>query len=317
MEPDELAEDLTPLFDTIMSEIPAPVVDTQAPLQMLVTNLDYDDFKGRIALGRINQGSIAKGASVKVGVPDGEARTGKIAEVFTYQDFVRTPIDGAGAGDIVAITGIPDIMIGETIMCSQAGVPLPTIEVEEPTVRMSFSVNTSPFAGKEGKFVTTRNIKDRLDRELERNLALRVEPGDTADTFMVSGRGALHITILIETMRREGYEFMVGPPTVIIKENEDTGAKEEPYDECVVEAPEDVISGAVSILNARKGIMESMEPAVTAGNTIVKYKIPTRGLLGARNAMLTATKGTAIINTNFADRGGSHHADVWCSFEFA
>lgn len=303
MEPDELAEDLTPLFDTIMSEIPAPVVDTQAPLQMLVTNLDYDDFKGRIALGRINQGSIAKGASVKVGVPDGEARTGKIAEVFTYQDFVRTPIDGAGAGDIVAITGIPDIMIGETIMCSQAGVPLPTIEVEEPTVRMSFSVNTSPFAGKEGKFVTTRNIKDRLDRELERNLALRVEPGDTADTFMVSGRGALHITILIETMRREGYEFMVGPPTVIVKENEDTGAKEEPYDECVVEAPEDVISGAVSILNARKGIMESMEPAVTAGNTIVKYKIPTRGLLGARNAMLTATKGTAIINTNFAEYG--------------
>ena len=300
-EPDELAEDLEPLFETIMKEVPAPVVNVEAPLQMLVTNLDYDDFKGRIGLGRINQGSISKAENVKVGVPGGDARNGKVVEIFTYKDFVRTPIDDAAAGDIVAFTGIPDVMIGETIMCPQEGEPLPTIEVEEPTVRMSFSVNTSAFAGKEGKFVTTRNIKDRLDRELERNLALRVEPGETADQFMVSGRGALHITILIENMRREGFEFMVGPPTVIIKEED--GVKEEPYDECMVEAPEDVISGAVSILNARKGIMTSMEPAVTGGNTVVRYKIPTRGLLGARNAMLTATKGQAIINTNFCEYG--------------
>ena len=211
MEPDEMADNLEPLFETIINEVPKPMVDQNAPLQMLVTNLDYDEFKGRIALGRVNAGTISKAQGIQLGIPGGDARNGKINEVFVYQNFQKTTVDSVSAGDICAVAGLDDVMIGETIMAGGAE-PLPTITVEEPTVRMTFSVNGSPFAGKEGKFVTSRNIKDRLDRELERNLALKVEPGDTADTFIVCGRGALHITILIENMRREGFEFCIGPP---------------------------------------------------------------------------------------------------------
>ena len=201
MEPDQLSDSLEPLFEMIVNEVPAPVGDVTAPLQMLVTNLDYDEFKGRIALGRVRAGTMTKATNVKIGVPDKDARNGKVTEVFIYNNFVRSPVDSVGAGDICAIAGLPDVMIGETIMV-EGSKPLPTITVEEPTVRMSMSVNTSPFAGQEGKYVTSRNLKARLDQELERNLALKVEPGDTADTFVICGRGALHITILIETMRR-------------------------------------------------------------------------------------------------------------------
>lgn len=302
MEADKLADDLTPLFDTILSEVNAPVVDKDAPLQMLVTNIDYDEFKGRICLGRLRSGTMTKGMNVKIMKPGEADKSAKVSELFTYENFGRTAVDSVEAGDIVAVAGLSDANIGETIACKDNGVALPTIEVEEPTVRMSFSVNNSPFAGKEGKFVTTRNIKDRLDKELERNLALRVEPGETADTFIVSGRGALHITILIENLRREGYEFVVGPPSVILKEDEN-GKKLEPYEEAVIEASEEYISGVVSLLNGRKGQMEAMEPAMVDGNTVVKYSIPTRGMLGMRNSLLTATKGTALINTVFKEYG--------------
>ena len=227
MEPDQLSDSLEPLFEMIVNEVPAPVGDVTAPLQMLVTNLDYDEFKGRIALGRVRAGTMTKATNVKIGVPDKDARNGKVTEVFIYNNFVRSPVDSVGAGDICAIAGLPDVMIGETIMV-EGSKPLPTITVEEPTVRMSMSVNTSPFAGQEGKYVTSRNLKARLDQELERNLALKVEPGDTADTFVICGRGALHITILIETMRREGYEFTIGPPEVITKNDAD-GHKFETY----------------------------------------------------------------------------------------
>ena len=300
MEPDQLADNLEPLFDMICNDVPAPIADVNAPLQMLVTNLDYDEFKGRIALGRVRAGTIKKAQQVKIGVPGKDARAGKINEVFIYNNFVRSPIDSVGAGDICAIAGLEDVMIGETIMVEGAS-PLPTIEVEEPTVRMSMNVNTSPFAGQEGKFVTSRNIKARLDQELERNLALKVEPGDTADSFILCGRGALHITILIETMRREGYEFTIGPPEVITKTDE-SGAKVEPYEEAYVEVPEEYTGSCVELLSNRKGEMLDL---VTddKGQTKMKYKVPTRGLLGLRNAVLTATRGTAVLNTNFDSYG--------------
>ena len=299
-EPDQLAEDLGPLFEMIVNEVPAPMADVEAPLQMLVTNLDYDEFKGRIALGRVRAGTMKKATGVKIGVPGKDARAGRIGEVFVYNNFVRTAVDSVGAGDICAISGLEDVMIGETIMVEGA-VPLPTIKVEEPTVRMAMSVNTSPFAGKEGKFVTSRNLKQRLDQELERNLALKVEPGDTADTFILCGRGALHITILIETMRREGYEFTIGPPEVITKKDA-SGAKVEPYEEAYIEVPEEYTGSCVDLLSNRKGQMLDL---VTddKGQTRMKYKIPTRGLLGLRNAMLTATRGTAVLNTNFDEYG--------------
>jgi GTP-binding protein len=292
----DMSDTLEPLFDMIVSEVPAPVVNTTAPLQMLVTNLDYDEFKGRIALGRVNAGTISKSQNVKLGVPGSDARNGKIGEVFVYKNFQKEIVEEVMAGDICAVAGLDNVMIGETIMADGAD-PLPTITVEEPTVRMTFSVNGSPFAGKEGKFVTSRNIKDRLDRELERNLALKVEPGDTADTFIVCGRGALHITILIENMRREGFEFCIGPPQVIFKEDAD-GKKLEPFEEAVVEVGEDYNGAVVELLANRKGEMLDL---VTndKGMTTIKYKVPTRGLLGVRNAILTATRGTAVLNTIF------------------
>jgi len=296
LEPDDMSDTLEPLFDLIVNEVPEPVVDTSAPLQMLVTNLDYDEFKGRIALGRVNSGTISKAQNIKLGVPGSDARNGKIGEVFVYKNFQKEIVEEVSAGDICAVAGLDDVMIGETIMADGAE-PLPTITVEEPTVRMTFSVNGSPFAGKEGKFVTSRNIKDRLDRELERNLALKVEPGDTADTFIVCGRGALHITILIENMRREGFEFCIGPPQVIFKED-DAGKKMEPFEEAVVEVGEEYNGSVVELLANRKGEMLDL---VTndKGMTTIKYKVPTRGLLGVRNAILTATRGTAVLNTIF------------------
>jgi GTP-binding protein len=294
----DMADNLGPLFDMIVDEVPAPVVNQEAPLQMLVTNLDYDDFKGRIALGRVTAGTLNKAQSVTIGVPDGAARNGRVNEVFVYRDFKRNDVDSVGAGDICAIAGLDDVMIGETLMGVGAE-PLPTIAVEEPTVRMTFNVNTSPFAGREGKLVTSRNIKERLDRELERNLALRVEPGDTADTFIVCGRGALHITILVETMRREGFEFTIGPPQVIMKEDED-GTKLEPYEEAVVEVGEEYSGAVVQLLASRRGEMLSLEADEQGrGTQTIKYKVPTRGLLGVRNAMLSATRGTAVLNTVF------------------
>ena len=281
------------------AQVPPPVVDADAPLQMLITTLDYDEHKGRIALGRISGGKLAKGQQVKLANGPGDApRAARISELFVYDNFVRTAVDEVQAGDICAVAGLDNARIGETIMATVDGVALPTIKVEEPTVRMTFQVNVSPFAGQEGKYVTSRNLRDRLARELERNLALKVEDAETSDKFVVSGRGALHITILIENMRREGFEFCVGPPTVIMKESAE-GQKQEPFEEVTVEM-EDAYSGAiVSMLNVRKGQMLEMAPSSTGGVTMVKFRVPTRGLIGVRNAALTATKGTAVFNTIF------------------
>lgn len=295
-EPDQLAEDLDPLFKAIMREIPAPVVDTTAPTRMQICALDYDEHKGRIGIGRVERGTIAKGDNVSFSEPNGEIKKGKISELFVFDNFARKNVDSVSAGDICAVTGLADVSIGETICDPSVVEPLPTIAVEEPTVRMTFSVNTSPFAGQEGKFVTSRNLKDRLQRELERNLALRVEPGEGAESFEVSGRGALHLGILMENMRREGYEFSVGPPKVITRRDEKTNELLEPVEEAVVEVPEEHVGAATSLMGSRKAQMIDMSGG-SEGTTRITYRIPTRGLLGLRNAILTATKGTAVLNT--------------------
>ncbi|XP_022842211.1 putative elongation factor TypA-like SVR3, chloroplastic [Olea europaea var. sylvestris] len=268
---------------------------------MLATNIEYDEHKGRIAIGRLHAGALRKGMDVKICTSEDECRFARVSELFVYEKFFRVPAETVEAGDICAVCGIDDIQIGETIADKTSGKPLPSIKVEEPTVRMSFSINTSPFVGREGKYVTGRNLRDRLYRELERNLAMKVEDGETSDTFIVSGRGTLHITILIENMRREGYEFMVGPPKVI---NKKVGDKLlEPYEIATVEVPEEYTGPVVELLGRRRGQMFDMQGLGSEGTTLVKYKIPTRGLLGLRNSILTASRGTAVLNTIFDEYG--------------
>ncbi|XP_019415537.1 PREDICTED: uncharacterized protein LOC109327025 [Lupinus angustifolius] len=274
---------------------------------MLATNVEYDEHKGRIAIGRLHAGVLKKGLDVKVCTSEDSCRYGRIGELYVYDKFNRVPVESVEAGDICAVCGIGDIQIGETIADKVFGKPLPSIKVEEPTVKMSFSINTSPFVGREGKYVTSRNLRDRLYRELERNLAMKVEDGETADTFIVSGRGTLHITILIENMRREGFEFMVGPPKVINKKVNEKLL--EPYEIATVEVPEVHMGAVVELLGKRRGQMFDMEGVGSEGTTLLKYKIPTRGLLGLRNAILTASRGTAILNTLF-DRYGPWAGDM-------
>ncbi|XP_043719547.1 putative elongation factor TypA-like SVR3, chloroplastic isoform X2 [Telopea speciosissima] len=299
--PEDLADDLGPLFEAITRCIPGPRIDKDGALQMLVTSTEYDEHKGRIAIGRLHAGFLERGMDVKVCTSDEACRYGKVSELFVYENFGRVPVENVEAGDICALCGIGDIMIGETIADKTFGKPLPAIKVEEPTVKMAFSINTSPFVGREGKYVTSRNLRDRLYRELERNLAMKVEDGETADTFIVSGRGTLHITILIENMRREGYEFMVGPPRVINKRVNEKLL--EPFEIATVEIPEEYMGPVVELLGKRRGQMIDMQGLGSEGTSLIKYKIPTRGLLGLRNAILTASRGTAILNTIFDTYG--------------
>lgn len=300
LSPEKVGNDLGPLFEAVLRCIPEPTIDPDSHLQMLVTNLDYDEHKGRIAIGRVHAGKMQRGMEVKVCTPDENCRFGKVSEVFVYENFMRVPAETVEAGDICAVCGIDDVLIGETLADKVNGLALPGIKVEEPTVRMSFSINTSPFVGREGKHVTSRKLRERLYRELERNLAMKVEDGEMADTFIISGRGTLHITILIENMRREGYEFMVGPPKVINKRLNDKLL--EPYEIAIVEVPEEYMGSVVELLGKRRGVMVDMQTGVE-NTTVVKYKIPTRGLLGLRNAILTASRGTAVLNTVFEEYG--------------
>ncbi|KAK4338867.1 hypothetical protein RND71_040329 [Anisodus tanguticus] len=301
LSPENLAEDLGPLFEAVIRCIPGPKINKDGALQMLATNIDYEEHKGRIAIGRVHAGSLRRGMDVKICTSEDACRFGRVSELFVFEKFNRVPAETVEAGDICAVCGIDDIQIGETIADKSEGKPLPSIKVEEPTVKMSFSVNTSPFVGREGKYVTSRNLRDRLYRELERNLAMKVEDGETADTFIVSGRGTLHITILIENMRREGYEFMVGPPKVINKREGDRLL--EPYEIATVEVPEEHVGSVVELLGKRRGQMIDMQGLGSEGTTFLRYKIPTRGLLGLRNSILTASRGTAILNTVFESYG--------------
>lgn len=301
LSPDKLADDLGPLFESIIRCIPGPRIDRAGALQMLVTSIEYDEHKGRIAIGRLHAGVLERGMDVKVCTSEDACRYGRISELFVYEKFSRVPAESVEAGDICAVSGIADLQIGETIADKAFGMPLPAIRVEEPTVKMSFSINTSPFVGREGKYVTSGKLRDRLYRELERNLAMRVEDGETSDTLIVSGRGTLHITILIENMRREGYEFMVGPPKVISKKVDDKLL--EPFEIATVEVPEEHMGPIVELFGKRRGQMFNMGNFGSEGTTVLQYKTPTRGLLGLRNAVLTASRGTAILNTIFDSYG--------------
>lgn len=301
LSPDNLADDLGPLFESIIRCIPGPRIKKDGSLQMLVTSTEYDEHKGKIAIGRLHAGVLNRGMDVRICTSDDACRFGKVSELFVFEKFFRAPAESVEAGDICAVCGINDIQIGETIADKIDGKALPAIRVEEPTVKMAFSINTSPFVGREGKYVTSRNLRDRLYREIERNLAMKVEDGETADTFLVSGRGTLHLTILIENMRRENYEFMVGPPKVINKRVDDKLL--EPYEIATVEVPEVHMGSVVELLGKRRGQMVDMQGLGSEGTTLLKYKIPTRGLLGLRNAILTASRGTAILNTIFDSYG--------------
>ena len=259
-EPDALKDDMTAILDAIVDSIPAPEVDADAPAQLLVANIDFDDFKGKLGIGRVKQGKLKAGDAGTFGAmkgPDDDCRAIKINDLFVYDNLGRKAVDEASAGEIVMFSGVSDIQIGETVTEKADPQPLPCLEVEEPTVSMSFAVNKSPLAGREGDKLTSRVIRDRLMKELDRNVALQVEPQDSGDAFTVSGRGPLHLTVLIETMRREGFELEIGPPEVIIKTGDD-GKKQEPYDAVEVQVPDEYASNVVDLLNRRKGEMQDM-----------------------------------------------------------
>lgn len=305
-EPEELADDLGPLFDAILESIPPPKCDEKEPeaLQALVSNIDYDDFKGKMGIARITNGSVKSGQAIALQQPGMKKKTGRITKLFVFDNLGQKEVQEAKAGEIIMFAGIDDIDIGDTLITNEnaganAAEPLPPIAVEQPTVRMTLGVNKSPLAGREGKFLTSRMIRDRLFKELDRNVALNVEETDSADRYMVSGRGQLHLTVLIETMRREGFELEVGPPTVIYKDNEETGKKEEPWEAVEVRVPEEYVGGIVDLFNQRKGELQDMGIEGDEGMSIVKYLVPTRGMLGLRSAMLTASRGTAIIDSVF------------------
>src|SRR3989440_5645840 len=286
--------DLEPLFETIINTVPAPEVDTEAPLQMLVAALDYDDYKGKYAIGRIVRGRIAPNAFVAHINRDGVTSRQKINLVMTYKGLQRLEVPEALAGDIVALTGIASANIGETIADVDYPEALPTIAITEPTLKMTFSVSTSPFAGREGKYSTSRQLRARLYRELETNVSLRVQDGNTPDEFIVSGRGELHLSVLIETIRREGYEFQVSRPEVITRE--ENGQLVEPIEELVIDTKDSYIGVLTETLAARKAQLTNMTND-GSGNVRLEYHIPTRGLIGFRNAFLTLTQGNGAMSS--------------------
>ncbi len=291
---------LEPLFDAIVEQIPPPNVDESAPTQMLVTATSYDDYKGKIAVGRLNSGALRKGQAIARIDHSGVVTTAKLAQLFTFQGLGRAEVEEALAGDIVAVAGVSEVGIGDTIADAADPRPLPPIRVEEPTVRMTFGTNTSPFGGREGTHVTGRKLRERLYAELERDVALRVADGDSADTFVVSGRGELHLAILIENLRREGYELQVSRPEVIYKDV--GGERLEPYEQLEVEVSQEALGKVVELAGQRRGLLQEMKYR-DDGLVHCVYRIPTRGLLGFRKAFLTSTRGEGVMNTLFAEYG--------------
>jgi GTP-binding protein len=294
LSPDDTNDDLEPLFEAIVNVVPAPVVDDDAPFQMLVTTLDYDDYKGKYAIGRITRGRVRPGMAVAHITREGEMARGRIGQVFTWRGLARVEVEEASAGDIVALTGIAEANISDTIADFDHPEALPTLAIEEPTLKMTFGVNSSPFGGREGKFSTSRQLRARLYRELETNVSMRVEDGGTADEFIVSGRGELHLSILIETMRREGYELQVSRPEVIT--HNDDGKVLEPMERLVIDTRESYIGAISETLAIRKGRMANMVYD-GQGNVRLEYDIPTRGLIGFRNAFLTLTQGNGAMSS--------------------
>lgn len=297
LSPYDDAKDLKVLFETIKNYIPAPEGDEKGPLQMLVSSIDYNDYVGRIAIGRIERGELDKNSEIMVCDYHGkhEPYKSKIVNIYQIDGLGKTPVDSALVGDIVCFSGVTDITIGDTITAVDNPEPLPFVKISEPTIEMTFSVNDSPFAGREGKFVTSRQLRDRLHRELLKDVSLRVEDGDTTDSFKVAGRGEMHISILIETMRREGYEFSVSTPKVLFKEMD--GQRCEPIERLYIDVPEAAMGAVMEKMGERKGDLVSMTPQ--GSRMKLEYLIPARGLLGYRNEFLTDTRGEGIMNSVF------------------
>ena len=288
-------DSMIPLLDMMLEKIPGPDVEPEAPLQLLVTNLDWSDYVGRIAIGRIQSGSLRKSQTVDIAKEDSVVPS-TVANLQAFDKLGRVDIDNAKAGDIVAVVGLSNIEIGDTI-CNRGEVnPLPRLRVDEPTLEMNFSINTSPLAGKDGKYVTTRQLKMRLEKELERNVALRVRPIEGSEAFAVRGRGVLHLSVLIETMRREGFEMSISKPRVVLKEID--GVVHEPYEVLNVEVPTDRMGPVMEMVGNRRGKIDEMTPR--GEYTLLRFSIPARGLIGLRTRMLNATQGTAIIHHRFS-----------------
>lgn len=289
-------KDLTPLFETIINNVEPPEGYLDEPLQMLVTTIEYDDYVGRIAIGRIVRGRISYGQNVALCKRDGEVQNVKIGRIYSFMGLKRAEVQEAYFGDIIAVSGIEDINIGETVCDAQNPDPLPFVNIEEPTISMTFSVNNSPFAGREGEFVTSRHLRARLFKELETNVALRVKETDSPDTFEVAGRGELHLSILIETMRRQGYEFQVSKPNVIYKEIK--GVRHEPMEYLIIDIPEEYMGVVMDKLGTRKAEMLNMTTN-SDGYLRLEFKIPARGLIGYRSQFLTDTKGNGVMHHVF------------------
>lgn len=292
---DDSNTDLTPLFDMIMEHVPIAEQDTDAPLQMQPSSLAYDDYVGRMGIGRIYQGTAKVGQQVSVLHADGTPRKGKITKIYVAEGLKKKEVQEAVAGDIVTIAGIPDIYVGETITSDESLGALPAITIDPPTISMTFLVNNSPFAGKEGDLLTTRHIKARLERECETNVGLHVEPVEGTDSFRVSGRGELHLSVLIESMRREGFELQVSRPQVIFREND--GQVEEPVEHVLIDVPEESSGTVINMLGQRKGEMQDMQ--TNNGQCRIEFLVPTRGLLGFRGDFIIETKGEGILNHSF------------------
>ena len=295
-DPDQLSDDMQPLFDAILEHIPAPEVDYDAPLQMQVTLLDYSEYLGRIGIGRIQRGMIKKNQSVVVVTREGTLKQARIAKLYGFVGLKKVEIDEAKAGDIVAIAGIEGINVGETVADPENPEALPLLHIDEPTLQMTFVVNNSPFAGKEGKYVTSRKLRERLFAELEKDVSLRVEETDSPDAFVVSGRGELHLSILIENMRREGYELQVSKPEVIVKIID--GKKMEPYENLLIDIPEEHMGAVMESLGPRKAEMLNMSH-LGFEQMRLEFLIPSRGLIGYRTEFLTLTRGYGILNHSF------------------
>jgi len=292
----DASNDLRPLFDAIVEHIPAPTGDPAAPLQIQVTNLDYSDYLGRIAIGRVFNGTLRRGTEAGIARRDGTFATARITKLFTFRGLDRIETEEVNAGEIVAIAGIEGIQMGETITETERPAPLEPLEIDEPTLAMVFTVNTSPLAGRDGQWVTSRDLRDRLRRELLTNVSIRVEETDSSDTFRVLGRGELQLAILIETMRREGFEVMVGRPEIVLKEEK--GKKLEPLESLVVDVPESFLGLVIEALGSRRGEMLKMVNH-GSGRVRMEFHIPSRGLIGLRSQLLTATRGTVLLHSLF------------------
>ena len=295
-DPDVRTDSMQPLLDMVLAEIPGPEVDLDAPLQMLVTTLDWSEFVGRIAIGRLKAGSVKKGQTIALMKSGDRITESRLQSLYVFDKLGRTEVDSADAGDVVALVGISDVEIGDTVCHREYPRALPRLTVDEPTLEMVFTINSSPVAGREGKYVTNRQLRERLFKEREKNVALRVRQIENSDAFAVSGRGVLHLSVLIENMRREGYELSVGKPQVILRTT--NGVKEEPFESLVVEVPSEKLGPVMELAGARRGELEEMH--VRGDFTHAKFIIPARGLIGLRTRLLNATQGTAVVHHRFA-----------------